>query len=212
MNFNKLLDRLRNEPEWAVLIGLLVLMIIAGGAFFYYQRQNRIQSAKNQFREALNVYTRAEQTRQYQRAIETLGRYVNNFPDSVQTDKALFFLGKSYYRQGEYVQAIKQFKQLLKSHPESLFAETARLHLGYANMRRGRGDAARNAFRILTSREESHPLVKEARWQMALIDLRKGRSDSALKQLQELRSDQSKERTYWSNWARILSRQLQAES
>lgn len=212
MNFRKLLGRLRDEPEWAVLIGLLVLLVLAGGVFFYYRSQNQAASARNDFRRANNAFTRATRSGEYERSIQILRRFVNDYPDAAQTDKVHFMLGKSYHQSGDQISAIKQFKQLLNKSPNSLFAGSARLHVGYANLERGALKPARDAFRKTVSDFEDHPIVSEARWQLALVNLELDNTDAAVRQLNRLLETSSNEGTYWTDWARRLHSRITAGS
>jgi len=212
MNSDDIFQRLRNEPEWAVLIGLLVLLMIAGGSYFYLQYQSQQRSARSNFNQALNVYSRATRSGRFQQAISSLERFTRNHPEAIQADKAHFFLGKTYMRVEEYISAIKQFKQLLESHPDSLFAEAARLHIGYANLERGKVSRAINAFRILSSEHPDHPLSTEARWQQALLLLDRGKRKQAKGQLEKITNASNMKETYWADWATRLKNRLDAKS
>lgn len=211
MNFRGFLNRIKNEPEWAVLIGLLVLLVVAGGAFFYYRYQNQSQSAREDFRRANSVYMRASQTGEYDRAVEVLRRFTNNHPSAVQTDKVHFFLGKSLYEAGNSVEAIRQFKELQQEFPESMFAPSAQLHIGYANAQREELETALDAYRRTISEYSEDPIVKEARWQQALVNLRMDRKDVAKRHLREL-TESSNEESYWVDWAHRLRSRLASES
>lgn len=212
MNFRELLERLRDEPEWAVLVGLLVLLVVAGGAFLYYRYQGQSASARNEFRRANTAYTQASRSGDYERSIQILRRYVNDYPDAAQTDKVHFMLGKSYHESGDQISAIKQFKQLLNKFPGSLFAGSARLHVGYANLARGAPKPARDAFEAAVAEYEDHPVVLEARWQLALVNLELDRTEAAVRQLDRLLESSPNEGTYWTDWARRLHSRLTAES
>lgn len=212
MNFRNLLGRLRDEPEWAVLVGLLVLLVVAGGVFFYYRYQSQAVSARNDFRRANTAFTQATRSGEYERSIQILRRFVNDYPDAERTDKAHFLLGKSYHGSGDQISAIKQFKQLLKKFPNSLFAGSARLHVGYANLERGAPKPARDAFRKTVSEYEGQPIVSEARWQLALVNLELDKTDAAVRQLNRLLETSSSEGTYWTDWARRLHSRLTAGS
>jgi TolA-binding protein len=210
MNFKHLLTRLREEPEWAVLIGLLVLLLGAGGTFYYFQYQQDIQSAKQDFHRSLSLYSRAAQTGNLQRAVSTMENYVRNHPDSYRTDKIHFFLGKSYLQQNDPINAIKQFKTLIAEFPNSLFVESARLHIGYANARRGNYRAALNAYRTLASESPEHPLATEAQWQQALILWKQGKVNQASSTLASITT--AKNDSFWTDWAGRLKNRIDAES
>jgi TolA-binding protein len=212
MNFKSILNRIKNEPEWAVLIGLLVLLVVAGGAFFYYRSQNRSQAARRDFRQANSVYLQASQTGQYERAVKVLRRYINDHPSAVQTDKVHFFLGKSLFENGNYIEAIRQFKKLQKKFPDSIFAPSAQLHIGYANAQRGAPEKALDSYRRAISEYSEAPVVKEARWQQALVNLEMDRQDVAERHLRELTESSSNEESYWVDWAHRLRSRLASES
>jgi TolA-binding protein len=211
MNFRRLLTRIKNEPEWAVLVGLLVLLIVAGGAFFYYRYQNRTQAVREDFRRANSVFMRVSQTGKYDRANKVLRRFINDHPSAAQTDKVYFFLGKTLFRSGNSVDAIRQFKKLQKNFPDSIFAPSAQLHVGYANAQRGELEEALDAYRRTISEYSEDPIVTEARWQQALMNLRMDQHEVAKRHLRKLTESSNKE-SYWVDWARRLRSRLTSES
>lgn len=212
MNFNKLLDRLRNEPEWVVLVVLLLLIGLGGGVFYYYQYQENVREANTQFRRAMTVFNRASQTGDYERSMRVMRQYLNNFPDASNADKARFFLGKGYYETGQYVPAIQAFRRLRSNHPNSFFADSALLHIAYSNIERGKFDQARQALRRVTERAKDEPLWVEAQWQLALLEYRLGRNKRANSILTTLLESDRQLETYWRNWARRLKNRLSAQS
>lgn len=212
MNFEDLIRKLINEPEWAVLLALFLFFLFGGGAYWYYQRRNRIESARKDFHRAISSYSKANRTGQYRQAVSALSNFVEQNPGMSQTDKAYFFLGKSYYQLGEPVLAIKQFKTLLQRFPESFFAGGARLFLGYANLRRGQQNQARTEFKRFIERYPEHPLGLEARWQLALIHRNQGNSTEAQQELEALLTSSPKEETFWTNWARRFRDRFESES
>ncbi len=204
------MTRLRNEPEWVVLIGLLVLLVGAGGSFYYYRYQQQVQSAKQRFHRSLALYVRASRTGNDQQAIATLSRFVENHPKSHRTDKIHFFLGKLYLRKTNYLDAIRQFKTLLKKFPDSLLAPSAWLHVGYANARRGEVDQAIQSYGNLVSNYPSHPLVTEAKWQRAILFSEKGRTKKASSILNQIAT--LKRESFWTEWAGQLKNRLDSKS
>jgi TolA-binding protein len=210
MNFNNLSTRLREEPEWAVLIGLLVLLVGAGGTFYYYQYQQRIQSANQKFHRSLSLYSRATQSGNFKRAVSVMENYVRNHPDNYRTDKIHFFLGKLYLQQNKPINSIEQFKILISDFPNSLFLESARLHIGYANARRGNYSAALRAYRKLSSKSPDHPLATEAQWQRALLLWKQGKDDQASSILAKVISP--KKENFWTDWAGRLKNRINAKS
>lgn len=212
MNFENVLNKLKNEPEWAVLIGLLLMLAVGGSTYLYYRYENRSKQAQRNFRQASTLYFQASRSGNYNRAVNSLERFINNHPEAVQSDKARFFLGKSYYETDRMIQAIKQFKNLLKTFPDSLFAGSARLHIGYANFKRNHLKKARNAFRIAAKNYSNEPIEPEARWQQALVNLELGNDNQANQALKKLIQSSKKEDAFWTDWARRLRNQINTET
>lgn len=72
----------------------------------------------------------------YQRAIEVFSRYLNEFPDNENAERAWWFLGLSYYESGRVEDANRCFHTLLNRYQGGRYATAAAYTLGYQHYQR----------------------------------------------------------------------------
>lgn len=209
MSFNRLWERLREDPEW-LLLSLFVLVVLAGGAGLYvYDRYRTASRASEAFHRSMGHYNRAMSRGDYEPAVRNHQEYLRRFPASEHADKVLFFLGKLHFARGEYEPALRQFRRLVEGHPDSFFHGAALLHMGYGEMERGRPQRALRWFDRLreSSDDPGEPLASERVWQRALALRATGDTAAAREALRQIdpAGTAASEPSYWTRYAPRLS-------
>ncbi|MFH1956893.1 MAG: tetratricopeptide repeat protein [bacterium] len=99
--------------------GLLVLFLSAGALFGMQDAEKvLIEKAHKQY-----------SNRNYESAIETYRKYLENYPDSVWVDEVSYKIAGWYWVQGKYKEAVSEHEKFIKSKPESFLIPNARLGL-----------------------------------------------------------------------------------
>ena len=207
MDWENVLWRFKNEPEWAALIVLVIVAVSAGG-YFYYQSITGDGEVEEYFNRVFVQYVQASQTGDYEQVVQQFQRLQGQFPDSNVRDKIYFFLGKSYFETGEFREAIQQFLAITRRFPDSFFYNSAHLHAGYCFYQLGQYQEAANHFQQLTALDRDNPIRLEALWQKAFVMNMAGDSETAVKALEELLETASDQDSYWVQRARELLSQL----
>ena len=105
----------------------------------------------------------------YALAVEGLGHFLKNYPQSSKRPDALFFMGLCFYNQRTYDRAQASFERIIKDHAASPQFLPAKLKRGQCLLKQGLKPAAVKAFRELV---EGFPDTPEARTaQQELSDL-----------------------------------------
>lgn len=73
----------------------------------------------------------------YNEVITKCSNIVSNYPDSKWVDDAIFLMGKSLVRQGEYDKGIRKFIELTTNYPESDYVPESIYWLASANYEKG---------------------------------------------------------------------------
>lgn len=70
--------------------------------------------------------------KQYARSLIAFSSFIDQYPDTVLTDNAYFWLAESYYQKKEYVLAIQEYLKILENFPDGSKAPYAVLKLSNA--------------------------------------------------------------------------------
>ncbi len=70
--------------------------------------------------------------KQYARSLIAFSSFIDQYPDTVLTDNAYFWLAESYYQKKEYVLAIQEYLKILDKFPDGSKAPDATLKLSNA--------------------------------------------------------------------------------
>ncbi len=73
----------------------------------------------------------------YNEVITKCGKIIRDYPDSKWVDDAIFLMGKSLIRQGEYDKGIRKFIELTTNYPESGYVPESTYWLAMANYDKG---------------------------------------------------------------------------
>ena len=69
----------------------------------------------------------------YNQAISTFQKLINDFPESEHADFAQFYIGCSYYNLSSFQSSIDEFKKVLENYPNSEFNDDAQYYIAYCN-------------------------------------------------------------------------------
>ena len=70
--------------------------------------------------------------KQFAKSLIAFSSFIDQYPNTVLTDNAYFWLAESYYKKKEYVLAIQEYLKILEKFPEASKAPDAALKLSYA--------------------------------------------------------------------------------
>jgi len=188
----------------------MVLLVIGGGVFFYTQQTQSTTDARENFNSAFVQYQRSTRTGEFNPAVNALKQVANNYSKTEVADKALFFLGKAYMKQGEYLEAMRQFQTIRDQYPKSFFHSASLLNLSYSASHRENYKQARTFIRKLLDREKEGPLREEAIWQKSMIQLKMDQRKEAIQSLSQLINNPSDEGSFWMERAKHLKALLQS--
>ena len=121
--------------------------------------------SKNQTQAEL-LYQRGLQlvlTCQCKKGREYLEKFIRQFPKDKLVPNALYWIGESYYSQGNYAQAILTFKQVVTRYPKSYKAAHALLKIAYAYAELKDLENARFYLKALLSDYPKSDVVAKAR-------------------------------------------------
>lgn len=209
MDWDDIVWRLKNEPEWLALVFLFVA-VIAGGSYYYYQNYTAGTEAGEYFNRVFVQYIQANNTDDYEPVIQQLKRLANRYDDSESYEKIVYFLGKSYFKQGQYSEAIQQFLTITRRYPESFFYESSQLHAGYCFYQLGQLQSALEHFSQLDELDPENPLWAEAQWEKALVYKLNEDYEKARAVLKNILENSPSSDSYWSRRAREMLSELAA--
>lgn len=209
MNFSVegILRRLREEPEWALLAALVIVLVVGGTSFYVYRQYRTNTRASAAFHRSLSLYNRVLREENYDPAVEQFQEYLRRFPDSRHTDKVLYFLGKVYFVQKRYLPAMRQFRRVIEEHEDSFFYGAALLHMGYSERARGNNKRALEWFNRLRDdlERDEGPEWMETHWQRALTLRAMGDTRTARQALARVVASGTEDRrSYWTRYASRL--------
>jgi tol-pal system protein YbgF len=127
-------------------------------------------SELRQYEEAFGRFRESD----YRGAIDRFRAFLQNHPSSDYADNALFWLGESYFRVGDFEQAVLTFEDVAKKYPGGNKVPDALYRQGLALLELGRRDgqdatyrpAARQVFQRIVDEYPQSERVAEARQQL----------------------------------------------
>ena len=159
-----MLQHLKSKVHIIKVIGVLLLIhlfLLCGCAYF-----NTFYNAKKFYRKAEKENKDKKENinpQNYRKAIDTAAKIPEFYPDSKYIDDALFMMGKSYYRIGEYPKAQRKFEELITNYPQSEFIEEIKLFLGRSLIKNNNKDRARELLTRLGNLSEREDIRVEAK-------------------------------------------------
>ncbi|MFH0799600.1 MAG: outer membrane protein assembly factor BamD [Pseudomonadota bacterium] len=113
-------------------------------------------------------------------AIEQLRTVLRRYPGSKYTEQSRatlqvairriarrnFYIGRFYYRTGQYLAAVPRFKEVAENYPESGLADRSLYLMVVADLKLGHRDEAKEAYSALQSRYSGSKYVKSAEKKM----------------------------------------------
>jgi len=126
---------------------------------------------------------------EYYRAVTEYKKHLILFPDSRQSDTALFKTGRAYYLGLEYESAAQIFASLRTRFPGSPHETEAAYHEGVCNAKLNRLDKAAAAFEAAAITEASPEIGPRARLGRAFIKFDKGEFTETRDELQRFSID-----------------------
>jgi len=100
---------------------------------------------------------------QFKKGRDYLEKFIRQFPKDKLVPNALYWIGESYYSQGNYAQAILTFKQVVTRYPKSYKAAHALLKIAYAYAELKDLENARFYLKALLSDYPKSDVVAKAR-------------------------------------------------
>ncbi len=198
LNFEAIIWRIKNEPEW-LLLGLLVVVLIVGlTTYFIHGRLTDDEEARLHFTGVFQGFLMAESPQDFQEVAANLQQLGSMYPRSELLDKIRFFQAKSLLEAGEYGQAIEQLRRFLHEHPESYFNPAARLNIAYAHYYLENFEQATSQLQALIRELDSvHPLWAEAVWQQARVYSQQENRVAQVETLEMLVEQIDPDQEYW---------------
>lgn len=77
-----------------------------------------------------------------------------------------YYIGRFYFRTGEYIASIPRFAEVAENYPDSGLADKAFYMVVRGNLKLGRFEAAREAFTLMASKYPNSPYTKSAEKKM----------------------------------------------
>ena len=180
-------SRLQRRVDVRLTGTLLAALILAPGCAYL----NTFYNAQQAFDEGVRLSAGADSLPQrardaFQAAAEKSAVVLERYPDSEYVDDALFLLGESFYRMGQWVDAAASYERYVSRFPEGERAAAARL--GWARSERRIGDhaAAEAALAVLLGQEVRGVATSDVIYEHALILLASGQRERALETYRRL--------------------------
>lgn len=101
------------------------------------------EAASAEYRAALAYVT----AREWDLALDALGRFVTAHPDHAYADNAMYWRGEVLYARREYAAAITELTAMIERFPDGNKVPDALLRIGFAYQRLGESERARQIFR-----------------------------------------------------------------
>ncbi len=106
--------------------------------------------------------------------------------EQVQTDRGLYFLGRTLEETGQYILAIQRYRQVLRLYPQSPLADDVAYSIAEAFYRSGQNAVAVRSYRDFVEQYPQSPFVPNARYKMACVTYSEQRYDESIRQLQQI--------------------------
>lgn len=104
----------------------------------------------------------------------------------VDSDRGLYYLGRTLEDTGQYILAIQRYKQVLRQYPDSPLRDDVAFSIADAFYRSGQNDVAVRSYREFLEDFPDSPFVPNARYKMACVTYQEGRYDESIRQLREI--------------------------
>jgi len=111
----------------------------------------------------------------------------------VESDRGVFFWGRSLEDDGQYLRAIQKFRQLLREYPGSPLADDAAFAVADAFFKAGQFQLAIEAYTSFTDMWRESPFYPNALYKLACVSFQEGRYEEAIRSLEEVRNDYADE-------------------
>jgi tol-pal system protein YbgF len=102
------------------------------------------------------------QSNQNEAAREAFEQFMRRYPESALVDNALFWIGETYYRAGDYEKAVLNYQQVVTKYPKGSKGPDALLKMGYALEKMNEPEAAIAAMEKLLKTYPQAPQAKLA--------------------------------------------------
>lgn len=109
-----------------------------------------------------------------------------NYFSEVNSDRGLYYLGRTLEDTGQYILAIQRYKQVLRQYPESPLRDDVAFSIADAFYRSGQNDVAVRSYREFLENYPESPFVPNARYKMACVTYQEKRYDESIRQLTEI--------------------------
>lgn len=104
----------------------------------------------------------------------------------VESDRGLYYLGRTLEDTGQYILAIQRYKQVLRQYPDSPLRDDVAFSIADAFYRSEQNDVAVRSYREFLENYPDSPFVPNARYKMACVTYQEGRYDESIRQLTEI--------------------------
>lgn len=95
-------------------------------------------------------------------ARKAFDQFIQRYPDSSLVDNALFWIGETHYRVGDYENAVMKYQEVIKKYPKGSKGPDALLKMGYALEKMNEPEAAVAAMEKLVKAYPKAPQAKLA--------------------------------------------------
>ena len=99
----------------------------------------------------------------YALARESFQTYLKNYPDTEVADNAQYWIGESYYGQGDFPNAIIEFQKVLDNYPKGDKVPAAMFKLGLSQSRLKQTEESQKTYRALIQKYPKSPEAALAR-------------------------------------------------
>lgn len=152
---------------YATVLLVVIATVLAGSGCVYF---NTFYNARKAFKSAEATYHGEADSRrgprintaEYRQAIDKSLKVIENYPNSKYVDDALYVVGVSYFRLGEYIRAERRIRELLASYPESEYAKQVTLYLAQSKLEIGEQEDAMVLFKEIFEKDYAKKVKSEA--------------------------------------------------
>ncbi len=112
--------------------------------------------------EAYDMAYHLFQSKEHEAARKAFDQFLRRYPDSSLVDNALFWMGETYYRTGDYENAVLNYQRVVNEYPKGSKGPDALLKMGYALEKMNETGAAAAAMEKLLKVYAEAPQAKLA--------------------------------------------------
>jgi tol-pal system protein YbgF len=109
------------------------------------------------------------QDKDYAGAVDGFRAFIDRSPDSSLADNAYFWIGESYYGQGDYERAILEYDTLIKKYPSADKVPSAMLKEAYAFLELGDEPSAKTLLNELVKKYPKEPQAEAAKKKLEVL-------------------------------------------